>query len=420
MNDSLAILGRQPELGFAELESLYGSDNVIAIRPNVAQIRVMPCSIDFLRLGGTVKLCKLLTIVESPKWEDVLSFLLKVSPEFSERMPAGKMHLGLSVYGLDVSPDQILNGGLRIKRAIHKQNGRNVQLVPNKAPELSSAQVLHSKLISDNGWELVIVANGDKTIIGQTVFIQNIESYGERDYGRPKRDTRIGMLPPKLAQIILNLAVGPDEFREIQPELSSDICNKPEDDQKMHTQRNTRTILDPFCGTGVMLQEALLMGYNILGTDIESRMVEYTKHNLEWLAQRYNVSFLADKFMEGDATTQRWDQPIDFVASEVYLGRPFTTRPAPEVLSQTMSDCNLIIKKFLRNIHDQLKPGTRLALAIPAWQIKPDEFAHLPLIDQLSAMGYNRLSFKHVRSAQLLYYRADQFVARELLTIVRN
>jgi hypothetical protein len=45
---------------------------------------------------------------------------------------------------------------------------------------------------------------------------------------------------------------------------------------------------------------------------------------------------------------------------------------------------------------------------------------HLPLIDQISDLGYNRVSFEHAEPEDLIYYRSDQVVARELLVIVRK
>jgi len=74
----------------------------------------------------------------------------------------------------------------------------------------------------------------------------------------------------------------------------------------------------------------------------------------------------------------------------------------------------------LQNLHGQLKPGTRLCLAVPAWQTRPDQFKYLPLIDQIDDLGYNRVSFEHIRDEDLLYYRSDQIVARQLLVITRK
>ncbi len=400
MNDSIAVLGRQPELGFAELESLYGTSNVIRVNERIAQIHTSANSVNFQRLGGTIRLCKILNLLNTTAdWEDIVALLVNDIPANTEQMSPGKIHLGLSVYGIKLSPKQILAGGLRIKRAIYELNGRSVHLVPNNQTELNSAQVIHNKLISNNGWELIIIRGSNNTIIAQTINIQDIENYGLRDFGRPKRNPRVGMLPPKLAQIIINLATGPDKRDMTNPKQTPKI------------------IFDPFCGTGVVLQEAALMGYAIYGNDIEPQMVESTKQNLQWLADRYKLDLSATKLVVGDATNYRWDLPIDFVVSETYLGRPFTSLPSSETLTQTVSDCNVIIKKFLTNIHSQLNTGTRLCLAVPAWQINSNKFIHLPLIDHLRSMGYNRLSFGQTHNNNLIYYRPDQIVARELLVL---
>jgi len=420
MDDSIAILGRQPALGLAELESLYGDKNVTSIGTSAAKLSVMPCSIEFSRLGGTIKLCKTLKVFDTTSWHDIESYLVEASPEHSKNMPSGKMHLGLSTYEISISPKQLLATGLKIKKAINRATGRTVRLVPNTNNQLNSAQVLHNKLLTSNGWELVLIRSGPKTVLAQTLSIQDIESYGLRDYGRPKRDARIGMLPPKLAQIILNLAIGPQEFTQVSLSPSGSTCFSEEDNRKLRERHSRTIVLDPFCGTGVLLQEALHIGYGVLGSDIESRMVDYSNQNLQWLTDHYRTNHAAYSVVAGDATNFDWPQPIDVVASEVYLGRPFTALPDAEILVQTVSDCNTITKKFLKNIHGQLKPGTRLCLALPAWQIKPNQFRHLPLVDHLGDLGYNRLSFEHVRNEDLIYYRAGQIVARELLVLTRN
>jgi SAM-dependent methyltransferase len=410
---SLLILGRQPALGLAELESLYGSDKVQPLGAKAAIVDVDPCLLAFDRLGGSVKFCKLLTTLDTTDWHRIEKFLLQVSPGHSERMPAGKMQLGLSVIGLDVPLKQLEATGLKLKKVIRK-TGRPVRLIPNKAPELNSAQVLHNHLTGPTGWELVFIRDGGKTIIAQTVKVQDIESYTRRDRGRPKRDAKVGMLPPKLAQVIINLAAG----RLPEDKLES-ICDIPADQEIPLTLLN-QSFLDPFCGTGVILQEAALMGYYPYGTDLEQRMVDYSEQNLSWLIDGHSRLHSIDfRLFQGDATIAQW-KDFDFVASETYLGRPFTSPPSAEVLAQTVTDCNLIIKKFLQNIHGQLKPGMRLCLAVPAWQTKPGQFKHLPLVDQISDLGYNRISFEHVRDEDLIYYRNDQITARQLLVIIRK
>lgn len=428
--DSILILGRQPALGLAEVESLYGSDKIVALGSQAALVRVDPCLLAFDRLGGSTKFCRHLTTLDTTNWKEIEKFLVQVSPGHSQRMPEGKMRLGLSVVGFDVPLRQLEATGLTLKKAI-KKTGRNVRLVPNKTAELNTAQVTHNQLTGPTGWELIFIRDGDKTVIAQTVKVQDIESYTKRDRERPKRDSRVGMLPPKLAQIIINLAVGLLPEDKLQ-----NICDIPAG-RPVPRKLISKTILDPFCGTGVVLQEALLMGYDVYGTDIDQRMIDYSIANVnDWFVRTLHPDWsVKSTIAKGDATNHTWldekwneskddfghfPAQIDFVACETYLGRPFTTRPTAEVLNQTVSDCNLIIKKFLQNIHGQLQPGTRLCLAVPAWQTKKDEFKHLPLLDSLEENGYNRVSFEHVRESELLYYREDQVVARELLVLIRK
>jgi tRNA G10 N-methylase Trm11 len=408
---SLCILGRQPALGLTELESLYGGDKLRAVGNQAVIIDVDPCLLAFDRLGGSVKFAKVLTTLETTEWSQIEKFLHQVSPGHAQSMPEGKMQLGLSVYGLQISRRQLEASGLSLKKAIRK-TGRSVRLIPNKELELNSAQVLHNHLTGPTGWELLFIRDGKYTIIAQTVKIQNITAYSKRDQERPRRDAKVGMLPPKLAQIIINLASG----NLAESELKS-ICDIPADAPISLPELN-KTLLDPFCGSGVILQEAALMGYKTYGSDNEERMVKYSEENLKWLETLYPFQF-DTKFELGDATRYKWTPEINLIASEAYLGRPFTLKPPPDVLAQTVMDCNLIIKKFLNNINQQVASGTRLCLAVPAWQIRLGEFKHLPLIDQIGDLGYNRVSFEHASLDQMIYYRPDQFVARELLVLTR-
>ena len=203
-----------------------------------------------------VKFGKLLTILETTRWNDIEEFLLKAVPEHAIMLEPGKLRLGLSAYEMHVDPKQLMATGLKVKKAL-RAAGRSARLVPNTMPMLNSAQILHNHLTGTLGWELLFVSHEGKTYVGQSIAVQDIEAYGARDHGRPKRDARVGMLPPKLAQIIINLA---------NPEPAT-------------------TVLDPFCGTGVSLQESLLMGLDAYGSDLEPRMIAYSQANLDWLKQ---------------------------------------------------------------------------------------------------------------------------------------
>ena len=406
MYQSVVILGRQPALGLAELESLYGAANVATVGQHAAGLTLHAHDVDFRRLGGATRLGHVLADLPTNDWRRIEKELPKLILELGLTLPDGKIQLGLSAFGLQVTPARLNAAGLTLKKVLRSRLDRSVRVTPNPDPELSTAAVLHNHLTGSTGIELLLIATPGtpaRTIIARTTQVQDIDSYALRDRGRPKRDTRVGMLPPKLAQIIINLAIdGPNKVQG--------------------------PLWDPFCGTGVLLQEASLMEIDTYGSDIEPRMIAYTKANLEWLDEQFRVpngDLDYHYHLEvGDATTIQMQSkhtvPIRFVASETYLGRPFTERPAPEVLAQTANEVNLIIRKTLQNLLGQLPADARLCLAVPAWQIRPGQFKHLPLIDHLDELGYNRVRFEHVRDDSLMYYREDQIVARELLVLTRK
>lgn len=397
MVQSLTILGRQPALGLAELESLYGSEAVSILSPHAAGLNLHAHDINFPRLGGSTRLAHVMAEIGSTEWKRVERELPQIVTELGLTLPDGKIQLGVSAFGLHVSPAKLNAAALTLKKILRSKLDRSVRVTPNPELELNTAQVLHNHLTGATGIELLLVATNDnRTVIARTTKVQDIDSYTMRDRGRPKRDARVGMLPPKLAQVLVNIAAG----------------STP--------QAPERILLDPFCGTGVALQEAILMGYSVYGTDLESRMVDYSRANLDWLIERSENIHSEILLEPGDATVHKWDPTPDLVAGETYLGRPFTEKPSAEILAKTASEVNLILKKFLRNIHSQLEPGTRLCLAVPAWQTAPHQFKHLPLVDSLEEIGYNRTRFEHVLDKELLYYREDQIVARELLALTRK
>lgn len=384
MFNSLLILGRQPALSLAELESLYGADNLKPATHNTALLNIATSKVEFHRLGGCIKLCKVITEIKSQNWQDITKSLIELVPQYTKQYKSGKIKAGISVYGLKVNPKAINATGLEIKKACKLIN-RTMRVVPNKGTELNAAQILNNKMTDELGMELILVAFNNKTILAQTTNVQNIDAYAARDQKRPARDARVGMLPPKLAQIIINLA-------------GAEAGDK---------------LLDPFCGTGVILQEAILIGCYAYGTDLEPRMIEYTRTNLNWL-----IGPTKQELAVGDATNYQW-QPFDVLACETYLGRPFSTEPNPEKLRKVIQDVNTIHRKFLKNIAQQTKSGFRMCIAVPTWFTKTG-IKYLPIIDELSYLGYTRKSFVHTDNKDLIYHREGQIVGRELVVLIRK
>ncbi len=388
----LAILGRQPEISIAELEALYV--DVLRQAPGLASF--VADSVDIDKLGGSLKIAKALD---------------RKPLEYLQSLPEGKITIGVSDYSEKASRKTTLDEALKLKKILVR-HGRSVRVVESKDAVLSTATSLHNGLSgkNDRKVELIKVGNSWYKVIG----IQDIDAYARRDQARPARDAKVGMLPPKLAQILINLC-GPLKVGA--------------------------TILDPFCGTGVLLQEALLMRYRAYGTDISERMVEYSEKNLKWLMKSKSIhsraaslapvatglarssspcqapdSLESNTFWisRGDATSFQWVQPIDAVACEGYLGKPFSQIPSDMELKKQKQECGAIILGFLKNLASQIKEGIPVVIAAPAWLRQDGAYERLEILDEIDKLGYN---VNNKSRKGLFYHREKQVVARDILIL---
>ena len=231
----IAILGRQPEFGLAELESVVGAEG---LRPFGTAAALVSEELDIDRLGGAVKLG--VVAYNGPATS------LDRLPVDATSLPlaaSGKTSFALSVYGggSRITRRAVEAAGLTLKKAL-RERGSVRLIVPQDGTEVSAAALKGSRVIED-GFELLVVFDRDRMVIALTYGVQDIDWYSRRDYDRPARSAVVGMLPPKLAQILLNTT-------------------------------KASTVVDPFCGTGVVLQEALLVGRSAVGSDLSPEMVE--------------------------------------------------------------------------------------------------------------------------------------------------
>jgi len=383
----VAILGRLPKLSIAELEAMFGKSHVRAVSRSTAVVDTDGLSID--SLGGSLKCGKVIHTLPAdghPTLEQTSHWITRT---YVHQLLAvgGKITLGISAYGLSTSPRQLQKIGLLLKTSMKKHNV-SLRLIPNTTTELSTATSHNNKLgLSPKKRELFIIKTDNGAIlIAESNGAQNITAYARRDRNRPRRDAFVGMLPPKLAQIMINVAVG---------------------------NAVKATILDPFCGTGTVLQEALLKGYDVCGSDLSQKMIDYTTENLAWLQSKYHITGTVRSLEQADGMTHQWPkaQQFDAVVCETYLGQPFSAPPSPKKLHEVTGNCNHIITNFLHNIHSQLTPGTTLCIAVPAWRDASHNLTHLPLIKDLEILGYI------LQQPPLIYSRSDQVVVREILLL---
>ena len=392
----LCILGRQPELGLAELSALYPG-KVSRFGKDMALVKVD--YLDVQSLGGTQKAARIIYDLPHGDWAMIGRKIINKYTTRATQNDLPKLTIGFSVYLPKISLRQVNKLGLNLKTSA-KKFGKNIRIIPNSHVMLNTATSHHNKLgLSENKKEIIVAGYGSHTLIAESIGAQNITALAQRDQGRPKRDTFVGMLPPKLALIMYNIGIGTSEATA----------------GKKFAQAK---ILDPFCGTGVVLQEAYLRGAMVYGTDLSNKMVDFSRQNLAWLVQKYpSAHGKIATIQPGDATTHTWNfaQSLSAVVCETYLGQPFSASPSPTKLAQVRGNCNHIISSFLVNLHPQISQATTLCIAVPAWRNhKNNTTTRLPLINQLDKLGYQNLNQK-----PLLYFREDQVVARDILILRR-
>ncbi|MDD5625608.1 MAG: methyltransferase domain-containing protein [Patescibacteria group bacterium] len=399
------ILGNNPTLSIAEiLKILTGPFEIKKISEEVLIIDLPGNKeIDFAylqnRLGGTIKIGKILPNQDLKNLADL----------FSEK--SAKVRFGFSVYRLDhqASISQIVNLiknlALNLKKDL-KEKGISSRWVTSREDALSSVIVQTNKLL-ETGAEFVFFAEKNGFLFGRTLTCQDFKEYGFRDFGRPNRSMEQGILPPKLAKIMINLA--------------------GELDKKA-------VILDPFCGAGTILQEAALMGYkNIIGADLNPEAIKDTQQNLDWLIKnsKFQSASWRTKFQifqtDVKEISKKIDpQSIDLIVAEPYLGPTKISSLKAQLLIIMSKLSDLYIGAF-KEFQKILKPNGQVVMIFPIYQdLKQNngifsEFI-LPEIDKMGWQTVNILPdsvasypiIKSTKRQSIIYARANQEVWREI------
>jgi hypothetical protein len=419
----VAVLEKpDPTLGlFGEPLKIVGaSEEVLIIETNqILNIEKLQ-----RRLGGIIKILQIVDSVKK-RSQDSVNFALRhyfrpgiLKKEFLKDYK-GKIQVGLSIYLLDMDlakpqfqknkeqkvsisiftePKRI---GMMIKKVL-VQAGLSVRLVLPEYNSLSLASVVVTKnLLLQKGAEICILAGKEIVYTAKTLTVQDFEDYGRRDYQRPVRDEQQGMIPPKVAQIMLNLS-------------NCKACD---------------TILDPFCGIGTIVQEGLLLGFKMLGSDINKVAIRGSEQNLEWFRNRYHIS--AGKYHleisdARDIARLLEGQKINAIVTECTLGPLYAAYPKKEEISQNFKKLEKLYIESFEEFGKFLPAKSRIVMCIPAYRKSRDNYEMMTSLDWCKDVGYNLKSlisptlvkkFKFLKLTDrktAIYDRKDQIVAREI------
>ncbi len=405
------ILGRTPELSLAELGTFFG-EKMEVMKNKTAAIVDAPLPAGFAtpqaflnRLGGTTEIMEVVQ-------RGVLVRDLDAALEMILKKQCGLRDSKCS-FALSLVPEVKGSKMLRYLLPKIKKSLRAADIAANfmnKNFENVSAVLAVKQHLVSRGTNISMIDEGEgKVTIGYSVALQDFESYSKRDYDKPFRDANVGMLPPKLAQMMINMA-------------GSGVTG---------AAGTPLTVIDPFCGTGTILIEALLMGYSARGADKDSRMAAGAGKNITWLREHFKVpTEVISQIATASATSV---QPSDLgacvsgasplvVVTEPYLGAPLTTYPSDPFLEKMKQELATLYLGFFKNLARWVPKGTPIVFLMPAWNKSKTERTRLStgLIDKIEALGYSISAFAPSKATSLFYDRPGQIVAREIIRFVKR
>ncbi|MFH1098566.1 MAG: hypothetical protein V1723_01395 [Candidatus Uhrbacteria bacterium] len=477
MHSYIFILGREPHFSVAELaavgsdwnwsEAMLGRE---ALGVSTADA-VDPVAL-LKRLGGTVKIGE--AWMEFSNDDFLLLKAAEVAKKIVERVPGdGKIRFGISAY--DCGAGAIRVNAMRkplerlacgVKSVLAEQE-RSVRWVTSRERTLSSVVVVKNKLLAPSGAELLVLVASDSVILAWTLAVQPFEDWSRHDYGRPGRDARSGMLPPKLARMMVNLAFGSElaDPAAGHPRPCSTALRAVGGPPTCVTHSpgaQTKTLLDPFCGSGTILTEAMMLGVGrIIGSDVSTTAIADAQRNIVWTREHFGASSAAVVVEQRDAGKLSQFMPpasIDAIVTEPYLGPPSGLRSvkifspsssgarprfagqeeekesittfSPSHREGELEGVGTLRKLYLAAFHEFvriLKPGGRVVFVVPVFRARGREQA-IDISADVMRLGFHRINPFPVAlrnnpllgvAADLPYARPNQRIGRQILIFER-
>lgn len=391
------ILGREFRLSLAEVENLFPEaifeyvNEQFALVSEVSEEAVRDT---FSRMGGTIKVIKILEEVK-----DVPDFMT-VAKSYLERVDrTNKVPFAVAGYGEKF--DNFATG-LRIKKFLKSCEDKSFRLV-NKEPKNINSAVYKKEHLSESETELNFVKAGKVSYLGVTIAYQDVDLYAKRDMDKT-RDMGVGMLPPKLAQMMINLG-----------------------NRGLLTEDRNNGIYDPFCGLGTVLIEAINMGYShIFGSDISKDMVVATRNSIVDFSAKHSLDIESSVF-ESDASKiaatipESMNTQTTSIVTEGYLGDVLNARTVtPDKVAEQCRKLARIYDGMFRDLRTIGFRGT-IVISFPFWDNRGKDLFFEDILPIIERYGFERLPllndkapFRTTPHKSLLYRRPGQTVGREI------
>lgn len=393
-------LGRTFALCFAELEALLktsrvnykikhktGSHVIIETKKEIDCEELLRAS------GGIIKIGKILT--NTNQYYQILSNTNKlIKKEDLEKYK----NFGISLIGFKENIQKICEE--------FKSHLNLHYILPKEGTELSSSQISKGTTL-----EITIVKNEEEYQIFQTTAVQNIDLWTKKDVSRPFIDDKLGMLPLKVARMMVNLAVGTVE------EGTGNIAEM--------------TILDPFCGMGSILQEAIDLGIkNVIGGDINEDVLKKCEENLQWFIKTFSLENVKIEMINSDAAKidEELHEKVDLIVTEPFLGDARKIKRIYEstnirIQNNPPKNAAIEIKKILKGLEKMYLGSLKswksvldnngvICIIVPEIEVGNQTFT-IPFVEIVRKTGYNIISSYE-------YSREQAIVKRKIYLLKLN
>lgn len=389
MESYLFLLGRTPDLSVKELEAC-GLSTGICLGNQFYQVEFEDearlISI-FQELGGSLKLLKVVGQFAAIEEEKLSEYIAAYFAQFDRPTFA----IG------EINRDQLPKVQVGEVKQLLKERGISSRFIESPRDGLSASVLLHQKVE-----ELLVIRFPEKTFFAKTLAVQNIDEWTRRDRQKPYADRKKGMLPPKVARMMVNIGLGELRMMTSEPTpASTDSSSK------------LAILLDPFCGSGSILIEGLCLGCEVVGCDIDQKAVAGTTANLAWLAAEYQLDGHFTVF-QSDATRvslDQLDEPVNLIVTEPFLGKQ---TPSEQQLANIFRGMEKLYLGAFRQWRHILTDQAVIVIIFPLVQTEKTAFSLESIIDKIQALGYTSTS------DPALYHRPQAVIQRQIWTFRFN
>jgi tRNA G10 N-methylase Trm11 len=234
-----------------------------------------------------------------------------------------------------------------------------------------------------------------------TLSVQDYYYFNEIDSKRPGADGKSGMLPLKLALMMVNSGL----------------------------KKGISTVYDPFCGSGTVLMAAIMSKVrNIIGSDKSQKALDDTEYNIEW-AQK-NTGNHCEAYVFQHTFSEKNNNElsvsnIPLIVTEPYLGKPLLGAESRDEIVTVFTELETIYKATFKSFSKVIISGGRVVIVFPfhkAFGIYiSDEI--LNEIEELSDMRRVQMYSDYIeysKRGSLLYGRPQSHLHRELFVFEKK